>query len=1081
MISAPVRRSRFNAPACTRPRLRILGPSLPVWLLAATAAAAPVVLDDFDDIAPWSVIASDGVTATSAAADGVAGKALRLDFDFQRGAGFCVLRRPLALPLPANYRFTFAIRGEGPDNNLEFKLVDPAGENVWWVNQRGFQFPKDWRTIAYKTRHLRFAWGPSGGKTLERVGFIEFAVSAGSGGKGSIFLDTLTFEELPPPEPVTHTPLASVSSVQEGDADRPFPLDAAGKLDWHSAPTDAAPWVEIDFRQVREFGGLVMEWAPDDYATAYEVLLSEDGAQRIPAASIDDGNGGRDYLPLPEAEARRVRVHVSATSRNRGVRLRSIQIKGPEFAQTPNGLFREIAHDARPGLYPRYYLDQQTPWTVVGVAGDTKEALLNTDGALEVDKLGFRIEPFIREGEAPGRLITWADATITQSLEEDYIPIPTVSWRMDALTLEITAFARGDAGPATLVARYRVRNTSERKQTGALMLAIRPFQVLPPWQELNITGGVSSIHTIAFEKQRVVVNGDKSVVPWTVPMAFGASTFAGGEVVEFLAAGKLPASRGVTDSAGFASAALQYAFELEPGATQTVVVSVPFDRLEHEAAWPMSESDAHVLIDEWLKEVRHAWCRELNRVEIRLPPAADKLVNTFRTTQAYILINADGPAIQPGSRSYERSWMRDGALTSTALLCTGHPEQAKAFLDWFAGHQYPNGKVPCVVDVRGPDPVPEHDSTGEFIYALLKCYRFTRDRDFLERHLSHVTAAVDYLEALRNQRLTDAYRDGPPEMRACYGLVPESISHEGYSAKPMHSYWDDFFVLKGLTDATTIAQILGRTDLEARFAALRDAFRTSLYDSMRLAMRIKKIDFVPGCVELGDFDATSTAIGVFPCGQLGAIPEPQLTNTFDRYWEFFTKRRDGAREWQNYTPYEVRLVGTFMYLGRPERAHELLKFFFRDQSPPAWNQWAEVVWRDPAVPRFIGDMPHTWVGSDYLNAVRSMFVYERERDDALVLAAGVLNEWVETSPGVAIDRFPTEHGLLSYTLTADTGRMVLELRSDLTPPPAKLVFVSPDLRPIQSVTIDDHPHTAFRGREIELPSARANVVINYVP
>ena len=33
------------------------------------------------------------------------------------------------------------------------------------------------------------------------------------------------------------------------------------------------------------------------------------------------------------------------------------------------------------------------------------------------------------------------------------------------------------------------------------------------------------------------------------------------------------------------------------------------------------------------------------------------------------------------------------------------------------------------------------------------------------------------------------------------GLVTESISHEGYSAKPVHSYWDDFWALRGLDDA----------------------------------------------------------------------------------------------------------------------------------------------------------------------------------------------------------------------------------------------------------------------------------------
>ena len=30
----------------------------------------------------------------------------------------------------------FRLRGDLPPNNLEFKLVDESGENVWWVNRR---------------------------------------------------------------------------------------------------------------------------------------------------------------------------------------------------------------------------------------------------------------------------------------------------------------------------------------------------------------------------------------------------------------------------------------------------------------------------------------------------------------------------------------------------------------------------------------------------------------------------------------------------------------------------------------------------------------------------------------------------------------------------------------------------------------------------------------------------------------------------------------------------------------------------------------------------------------------------------
>ena len=70
---------------------------------------------------------------------------------------------------------------------------------------------------------------------------------------------------------------------------------------------------------------------------------------------------------------------------------------------------------------------------------------------------------------------------------------------------------------------------------------------------------------------------------------------------------------------------------------------------------------------------------------------------------------------------------------------------------------------------------------------------------------------------------------------ASFGLLPPSISHEGYSAKPMHSYWDDFFALRGLKDAVDLARALGRPKRRP-LVVLRDEFRRDLYASIQLAM-----------------------------------------------------------------------------------------------------------------------------------------------------------------------------------------------------------------------------------------------------
>jgi hypothetical protein len=80
----------------------------------------------------WKPIASDGVRLDVVRDGG----GLRIDFDFTGGAGFGGAVLDLPIDLPENYAFDLVVRGDGPANNLELKLVDPTLLNVWWVNWR---------------------------------------------------------------------------------------------------------------------------------------------------------------------------------------------------------------------------------------------------------------------------------------------------------------------------------------------------------------------------------------------------------------------------------------------------------------------------------------------------------------------------------------------------------------------------------------------------------------------------------------------------------------------------------------------------------------------------------------------------------------------------------------------------------------------------------------------------------------------------------------------------------------------------------------------------------------------------------
>src|SRR2546428_7263003 len=149
------------------------------------ALADRVVLDDFAELAGWTAIASEGTHVWIARESDELGTGMRIGFDVNTGGGYVIVRKSFSLTLPENYAFSFRVRGEARPNNLEFKLVDSRGKNVWWRNQRDFVFPREWQRVTIRNSRLDFAWGLAGGGEPKAVGAIEFAISAGGGGGGA--------------------------------------------------------------------------------------------------------------------------------------------------------------------------------------------------------------------------------------------------------------------------------------------------------------------------------------------------------------------------------------------------------------------------------------------------------------------------------------------------------------------------------------------------------------------------------------------------------------------------------------------------------------------------------------------------------------------------------------------------------------------------------------------------------------------------------------------------------------------------------------------------------------------------------
>jgi hypothetical protein len=427
------------------------------------------------------------------------------------------------------------------------------------------------------------------------------------------------------------------------------------------------------------------------------------------------------------------------------------------------------------------------------------------------------------------------------------------------------------------------------------------------------------------------------------------------------------------------------------------------------------------------------------------------------TAVAHILVTRSGPALQPGPRRYTRSWIRDGTIMSAALLRMGHAKEVMQFIRWYAPYQRADGFVPCCVDRDGPDWLVEHDSHGQLIAAIADCYRFMADARFLEECWPFVVKAVRCIEGLLDES----------------GLLPVSVSHEGYLAQPVHSYWDDFWALRGLRDAVDLAQKIGDVDAAASWSGVAQRFASTLFVSIERTRAAHKLDFIPGSVEWADFDPTATANAIALLDVAEGLDRKAVEQTFDRYLSDWRRKRSGLLEWEKYSPYEIRIIGALVRLGRREAALELLRFFLSDRRPPAWNQWPEIAWRDRRAPAHVGDLPHTWVAAEYVLAVRSLFAYERAADRKLVVAAGLASEWTSGS-GVRVREMPTLYGALSFS-----ARSVDEhtFRCEIGPGVNAGIELRPPLsEALVGVTVNGRPHEDFDAQSVSIPSAPAEIM-----
>ena len=146
----------------------------------------------------------------------------------------------------------------------------------------------------------------------------------------------------------------------------------------------------------------------------------------------------------------------------------------------------------------------------------------------------------------------------------------------------------------------------------------------------------------------------------------------------------------------------------------------------------------------------------------------------------------------------------------------------------------------------------------------------------------------------------------------------------------------------------------------------------------------------------------------------------------------------------------------------------------RDRRPRAWNQWPEISWRDPRSPGHLGDVPHAWIGAEYVLAVLGMLAYESPGDGSL-RAGGRRVRARGSTARASKSRACPRGGAGSATGCVATGlnALRLDLAAELREPPGGIV-VPPRRSRVRSPSVTGDGVASFDAAQRDHSGERAS-------
>ncbi len=629
-------------------------------------------------------------------------------------------------------------------------------------------------------------------------------------------------------------------------------------------------------------------------------------------------------------------------------------------------------------------------WTAVGVPDSADLSIVDPRGL---------VTPFFDGWSLDQWLVTPEGHTLIPSrlkvIRQEFIIQGNPQVQTIAEDISGTLRSRVESYLEDPVTICRIKLSAFSPGGGWLAVSLRPYN----------PEGISFIHKISLLETRHgwKVEGNSFVYFDSKPDRTNFSKYWDGDVFS-----KIPSASDKTEvECGVGMATAVALFELKPGETREVTVSVPLKRdFDVEPA----EQPEFLPTKKWDDNL-NGLCR------LDIP---DKRAQFLYDAAIRSLILHSPLDIYPGPYTYKRFWFRDAAFMLHTMLCVGMSERAEKVIDRFPSRQTAGGYF---LSQDG-----EWDSNGEALWIMRRFCELTGKKPN-PKWREPVYRGAAWLKAKRINNKESSY----------FGLLPIGFSAEHLGPNDYY-YWDDFWGVAGLRASAYLAGQFGDNELVGEFSGEASDFLSCIEKSLG-AVRGKASGQIMPASPHRRMDAG--AIGSITAGyplQIFASNDARLVNTAEFLFKecFFQGGFYQEISHSGINPYlTLHIAQVFLRAGDP-RFFDLMDTIASLAS--STGQWPEAI-HPRTKGGCMGDGQHIWAAAEWVQMIRNCFVWEEESERKLILCSGIPDSWILEGSDISLGPTLTSFGPVKVQIKTQDEKVRIQWSGDWRGEKAPLIEI----------------------------------------